>query len=112
MLQAAIASLQVDDAVDWAQIAALYARLEEITGSPVVALNRAVAIAEAGAPEQALALVDELELAGLPVPALDACRAAAAPDRAAEARDAYERALELAQSEPERRFLARRLAEL
>jgi len=58
VLQAAIASLQAEDDVDWHQVAALYERLEWLTGSPVVALNRAAAIAEAGAPERALELVD------------------------------------------------------
>ena len=50
VLQAAIASLQAEDEVDWDEVAALYKRLEWVTGSPVVALNRAAAVAEAGAP--------------------------------------------------------------
>ena len=48
--------------IDWDQVAVLYERLERLTGSPVVALNRAVAVAEAGAPDRALELVDSLEL--------------------------------------------------
>ena len=62
VLQAAIASLQTEEQIDWAQVAALYAQLAELTGSPVVELNRAVAIAQAGDPERALALVELLEL--------------------------------------------------
>ena len=62
VLQAAIASLQVDPAPDWSEIAALYAQLAALTGSAVVALNRAVAIAQTGATEAALALVDTLAL--------------------------------------------------
>ena len=62
MLQAAIAVLHTDDPLDWPQIAALYGELARLTGSPVVELNRAAAIAEAGDPEAALALVDGLEL--------------------------------------------------
>ncbi len=112
VLQAAIASLQVDDPIDWPQIAALYARLQAITGSPVVALNRAVAIAEAGEPEQALALVDELELPDYQYLHSTRAELLRRLDRSDEARDAYETALAIAQSEPERRFLARRISEL
>ena len=62
MLQAAIAALHADEPPDWPQIAALYGELARLTGSPVVELNRAVAIAEAGDVEAALAVVDSLEL--------------------------------------------------
>ena len=62
VLQAAIAALHVDEPQDWPQIAALYGELARLTGSPVVELNRAVAIAEAGDVEAALALVERLEL--------------------------------------------------
>ena len=62
MLQAAIAALHVDEPQDWPQLAALYGELARLTGSPVVELNRAVAIAEAGDVEAALALVERLEL--------------------------------------------------
>src|SRR5205085_11431319 len=51
VLQAAIASLQTDDQIDWPQVAALYSELARLTDSPVVELNRAVAVAETGAPE-------------------------------------------------------------
>jgi RNA polymerase sigma-70 factor (ECF subfamily) len=62
VLQAAIASLQIDDPIDWREVARLYERLAEVTGSPVVELNRAVAVAEAGAPEEALGIVEGLDL--------------------------------------------------
>ncbi len=62
VLQAAIASLQVEERVDWAEVAELYRQLAALTGSPVVELNRAVAVAQAGAPEDALEIVDRLEL--------------------------------------------------
>src|SRR5204863_3858585 len=62
VLQAAIAALHTEESVDWEEIAALYSQLAELTGSPVVELNRAVAIAEAGAPRDALELIDTLEL--------------------------------------------------
>ena len=58
LIQAAIASLQLADPIDWRQVAALYAELAELTGSPVVRLNGAVAIAEADGPAAALAIVD------------------------------------------------------
>ena len=60
VLQAAIASLHADEPRDWPQIAALYAELGRLTGSPVVALNRAVAVAQADGPAAGLALLDEL----------------------------------------------------
>ena len=62
MLQAAIASLHADDPQDWPQIAALYGELGRLTGSPVVELNRAAAIAEAGDTPGALALIESIEL--------------------------------------------------
>ena len=62
VLQAAIASLQAEERIDWTEVAALYGQLAQITDSPVVELNRAVAVAEAGATEQALEIVDGLDL--------------------------------------------------
>jgi RNA polymerase sigma-70 factor (ECF subfamily) len=62
VIQAAIASLHVDEPRDWPQIAALYGELTRLTASPVVELNRAVAVAEADSPEAGLALVDRLAL--------------------------------------------------
>jgi RNA polymerase sigma-70 factor, ECF subfamily len=112
VLQAAIASLHVDEPQDWPQLAALYGELARRTGSAVVELNRAVAVAEAGHPDEALALVDRLDLDTYHY--LHATRAELLRrlDRVDEARAAYTRALELVSSKPERRFLQRRLAEL
>jgi RNA polymerase sigma-70 factor, ECF subfamily len=112
VLQAAIAALHVEEPHDWPQIAALYAELGRRTGSPVVELNRAAAIAEAGDTEAALALVDGLGLADYHY--LHATRGELLRrlGRPADARAAYERALELVHSDAERRFLEQRLAEL
>jgi len=112
VLQAALAALHADEPQDWPRIAALYGELARLTGSPVVELNRAVAIAEAGEVETALALVERLELDRYHY--LHAARAELLRrlDRTDEARAAYERALELVHSDAERRFLERRLAEL
>jgi RNA polymerase sigma-70 factor (ECF subfamily) len=110
-LQAAIAALHTEEPRDWPQIAALYGELARLTRSPVVELNRAIAVAEADGLEQGLALLDALELDGYHY--LHSARADLLRrlDRRAEAAAAYERALELATAEPERRFLERRLAE-
>ncbi len=112
VLQAAIADLHADEPQDWAQLAALYGELARLTGSPVVELNRAAAIAEAGEVEAALALVERLELDHYHY--LHATRAELLRrlDRIGDACAAYERALELVHSDAERRFLERRLAEL
>jgi RNA polymerase sigma-70 factor (ECF subfamily) len=110
VVQAAIASLHADDEPDWPQIAALYGELARQTGSPVVELNRAVAVAEADGLEAGLAAIDELDdLDGYHY--LHAARADLLRrlGRADEARDAYRRALELVHSEVERRFLERQL---
>jgi RNA polymerase sigma-70 factor, ECF subfamily len=112
VLQAAIASLQAADPIDWPQVAALYAELARLTGSPVVELNRAVAVAEAGAPAEALAIVDGLSLDEYQYLHSTRAELLRRLGRPEEARAAYERALELARTEPERRFLRRRLAEL
>ena len=104
--------MHVDEPQDWPQIAALYGELARLTGSPVVELNRAAAIAEAGDAEAALDLVDELGLDNYHY--LHATRAELLRrlDRAEEARTAYEQALELVHSDAERRFLEQRLEEL
>ncbi len=112
VLQAAIASLHADDQPDWAEIAALYGRLSELTNSPVVELNHAIAVGEAEGAGAGLSLVDGLDLDEfqyLHSTRADLLRRLGRTD---DARLAYERALELAQTEPERRFLARRVAEL
>jgi RNA polymerase sigma-70 factor, ECF subfamily len=112
VLQAAIASLHLSDPQDWQQLADLYGELARRTGSPVVQLNRAVAVAEAGDVEAGLALVDGLALDRYHY--LHATRAELLRrlDRVEEARAAYDRALALVHSNAERRFLERRLAEL
>jgi RNA polymerase sigma-70 factor (ECF subfamily) len=112
VLQAAIAALHVEEPQDWPQLAALYSELAHRTGSPVVELNQAAALAEAGDVEAALALVERLELDRYHY--LHATRAELLRrlDRVDEARAAYERALELVHSDAERRFLEQRLAEL
>jgi predicted RNA polymerase sigma factor len=112
VLQAAIASLQAERRVDWNEVALLYERLELLTGSPVVTLNRAVAVAEAGSPGRALAIIDELELGDyryLPSTRAELLRRLGRID---EAREAFTDAVALATTEAERRLLVRRLAEL
>ena len=112
VLQAAIAVLHADEPQDWPQLAALYGELARITGSPVVELNRAVAVAEAGDVEGALALVERLELDSYPYLHSTRAELLRRLDRRNDARAAYERALELVHSDAERRFLERRLEEL
>jgi RNA polymerase sigma-70 factor, ECF subfamily len=112
-LQAAIASLHLNPETDWEQIAALYGRLADLSPSPVVELNRAVAVAMADGPARGLALIEAIE-------GLDAYRHlhAARADllrqlgRASEAAESYRRALELATQPAERAFLERRLTEV
>ena len=108
----AIASLHADRPQDWPQLAALYGELARRTRSPVVELNRAAAIAETGQVETALALVERLELDHYHYLHTTRAELLRRLGRAAEARTAYERALELVHSDPERRFLERRLAAL
>ena len=112
VLQAAIALLHTEVDVDWPQVAALYGELARLTGSPVVELNRAAAIAEAGDPEAALELVDDLELENYHYLYSTRAELLRRLDRTDEARNAYERALELVHSDAERSFLKRRLADL
>ena len=112
VLQAAIASLHADEPQDWPQIAALYGELARVTGSPVVELNRAAALAEAGDAEAALALVDGLELEGYHYYHATRAELLRRLDRDDEARAAYDRALSLVHSDAERRFLEQRAAEL
>ena len=112
VLQAAIASLQAEEELDWPQIAALYRELSRITGSAVVELNRAVAVAEAESPEAALEIVDGLALDDYQYMHSTRGELLRRLDRREEARAAYRRALELASAKPERRFLERRLTEL
>ncbi len=119
-LQAAIAAVHVEApnaaATDWVQIVALYNLLARADPSPVVELNRAVAVAMRDGPLAGLALIDVILARGdlgkyhlAHAARADLCRRLG---RTAEARASYERALALAEQEPERRFLSRRLAEL
>jgi RNA polymerase sigma-70 factor (ECF subfamily) len=119
-LQAAIAALHAQSAraedTDWPQIVYLYERLERVQPSPVVTLNRAVAVAMASGPQAGLALIDQLAGRGeleeyhlLHAARADLLRRVGARDDAAKS---YRRALALATHESERRFLERRLAAL
>jgi RNA polymerase sigma-70 factor (ECF subfamily) len=112
VVQAAIASLHADEPRDWPQIAALYGELVRLTGSPVVELNRAVAVGEAEGAEAGLAIADALALDEYHY--LHATRAELLHrlGRDGEARSAYERALALVHDDAERRLLQRRLAAL
>jgi RNA polymerase sigma-70 factor (ECF subfamily) len=112
VLQAAIASLHADEPVDWHEIAALYSELSRVTASPVVELNRAVAVAEANGPEAGLRIVDLLELPGYRYFHATRGELLRRLDRRAEARDAFERALALTPDGAERRLLERRAADL
>jgi RNA polymerase sigma-70 factor (ECF subfamily) len=112
VLQAAIASLQADDPIEWAEVAALYGELARVTGSAVVELNRAVAVAEVEGPEAALQIVDALVLADYQYLHSTRAELLRRVGRTDEARTAYERALELARNEPERRFIESRIEEL
>jgi RNA polymerase sigma-70 factor (ECF subfamily) len=112
LIQAAIASLHMDEPHDWPQIAALYGKLARLTGSPIVELNRAIAVAEAEGAEAGLALVDRLGLDSYQYFHSTRADLLRRLGRADEARTEYERALELAHTEHERRFLRRRIAEV
>jgi len=119
-LQAAIAAVHAEApnfaSTDWEEVVGLYDVLSRVDPSPVIELNRAVAIAMRDGPEAGLALVDTIldrgDLADYHLAhsaRADLCRRLG---RTAEARTSYQRALELARQEPERRFLERRLREL
>jgi RNA polymerase sigma-70 factor (ECF subfamily) len=119
-LQAAIAAVHAEAptaaATDWAQIVALYDLLMRAEPSPVVELNRAAALAMRDGPPAGLALIDAIldrgeldDYAPAHAARADLCQRLG---RTAEARASYERALDLTRQEPQRRFLARRLAEL
>ncbi len=119
-LQAAIAALHAHaksfDQTDWAEIAALYQQLANISPSPVIALNHAAAIAMSEGPERGLTLIDELGASG-DLAEYHLYHAARADllrrlGRATEAAEAYTRALDLARNPVEQAYLRRRLAEL
>lgn len=112
VLQAAIASLHADTACDWGQIAALYGELARLTGSPVVELNRALAIAETAGSEAGLHLIDQLDLGDFRYLHSTRAELLRRLGRNDEARDAYLRARSLTVDGAEQRFLDRRLEEL
>jgi RNA polymerase sigma-70 factor, ECF subfamily len=112
VVQAAIASLHVDEPRDLAQIAALYGELARLTDSPVVELSRGVAVAEADGPQAGLDILDRLTLDDYHYLHSTRGELLRRLGRTAEAREAYRRALALVHDEAERRLLARRLAEL
>jgi RNA polymerase sigma-70 factor (ECF subfamily) len=119
-LQAAIAAVHAQAATagetDWGQIVSIYDLLLQAEPSPVVELNRAVAVAMQGGPEPGIALIDAILARGdltdyhlAHAARADLCRRAG---RTTDARESYQRALQLARLEPERVFLQRRLDEL
>jgi RNA polymerase sigma-70 factor (ECF subfamily) len=111
-IQAGIASLHAEQLPDWPQIAALYAELARLTASPVVELNRAIAVAETEGPDAGLDIIDRISLDNLHY--LHAARGELLrrAGRIAEARAAYQRALALVHDDAESRLLQRRLAAL
>jgi RNA polymerase sigma-70 factor, ECF subfamily len=111
-IQAAIADLHLQKPRDWEEIALLYQQLEHITSSPVVTMNRAIAVAELQGPQAALALLDRLELDEYRYYHSTRADLLRRLGREDEARAAYARALELTQPGPEQRFLENRLAGL
>jgi RNA polymerase sigma-70 factor, ECF subfamily len=112
VVQAAIASLHAEEPRDWPQIAALYGELSRLTDSPVVELNRAVAVAESVGPEAGLAIADRLELDDYRYLHSTRGELLRRLGRIAEAREEYRRALALVHDDAERRLFERRLAEL
>ncbi|HET9311843.1 MAG TPA: DUF6596 domain-containing protein [Actinomycetota bacterium] len=112
VVQAAIASLHADDPRDWAEIAGLYGELSRLTDSPIVELNRAVAVAEVEGPEAGLAIVDRLDLDRFRYLHSTRAELLRRLGRTEEARDALDRALAMTDDDAERRLLERKLAEL
>ncbi len=112
VIQAAIADLHLQQPRDWEEIALLYQRLEDITSSPVVTMNRAIAVAELEGPQAALALLDRLKLDDYRYYHSTRADVLRRLGRHNEARAAYARALELTQPGPEQQFLENRFTEL
>ena len=112
VLQAVVALLQTEQPIDWPQVVAIHDSLAKMTRSPVVELNRAVAIAEAGSPMRALQIVEQLPLQDYQYLHSTRAELLRRLGRNEEARAAYQRALTLTRAEPERQFLERRRAEL
>jgi RNA polymerase sigma-70 factor (ECF subfamily) len=112
LVQAAIASLHADELTDWTEIAALYRELSRLTNSPVVELNRAIAVAEYEGPEAGLKITEALPLEDFHYLHATQGELLRRLGRVAEARAAYQRALTLVHDDYERRLLERRLVEL
>jgi RNA polymerase sigma-70 factor, ECF subfamily len=112
VVQAAIAALHTEESSDWVQIAALYGELARLTGSPVVELNRAIAVAEVEGPGAALAILDGLGLDDYRYLHSTRGEMLRRLNRVREARAAYRRALALIDDDAERRLVERRLADL
>jgi RNA polymerase sigma-70 factor (ECF subfamily) len=112
VIQAAIADLHLQEPRDWEEIALLYRSLEHITHSPVVSMNRAIAVTELEGPQAGLAMLDRLELDDYRYYHSTRADLLRRLGRHAQARAAYTRALELTQPGPEQRFLESRLASL
>jgi RNA polymerase sigma-70 factor, ECF subfamily len=112
VLQAAIASLHTELPCDWAQIAALYGELGRVTGSPIVELNRAIAIAETESPEAGLRILDQLGLEDFRYLHSTRAELLRRLERTDEAREAYRHARVLTDDGAEWRFIERRLTEL
>jgi RNA polymerase sigma-70 factor (ECF subfamily) len=112
VIQAAIADLHVRQPRDWEEIALLYQRLERVTDSPVVTMNRAIAVAELEGPEAGLALLEHLELDDYRYYHSTRADLLRRLGRDHEARAAYTRALGLTEPGPERQFLKNRLTSL
>ncbi len=112
VVQAAIAALHLDDTRDWPQIAALYGELARLSDSPVVRINWAAAIAEAGEPQAALDLLDGLEMNGYRYFHTTRAEVLLRLDRAAETVDEYRTAISLAGNPTEARLFERRLKDI
>jgi RNA polymerase sigma-70 factor, ECF subfamily len=112
VLQAAIASLHAETPCDWARIGALYGELAHLTASPVVELNRAIAVAETDGPQAGLRVIDRLELDDFRYLHSTRAELLRRLGRTDEARAAYRRARDLTDDGAERRFIERRLGEL
>jgi RNA polymerase sigma-70 factor (ECF subfamily) len=111
-IQAAIADLHLQQPRDWAQIAALYDALAGQTGSPIVEMNRAIAVAELNGAEAGLSILEQLDLDHYRYFHSTRAELLRRAGRDAQALEAFRRALGMAQSQPERRILERRVSEL
>jgi RNA polymerase sigma-70 factor, ECF subfamily len=111
-IQAAIADLHLREPRDWREIATLYDLLARITGSPVVEMNEAIALAEVEGPEIALAILERLPLVDYRYFHTTRADLLRRLGRIEEAQEAYQRALTLTPSDAERQFIEGRLAEL